>query len=442
MSSKRKKKKLANVPVGQHVASILECLAVDCVLDVGANEGQWAGALRRSGYHGRIVSFEPVKAVFERLQIAAREDPLWDTHCLALGCQDATVALHRTKNSVFSSVLRPSCYAQNRWGDGTEIVSEEIAPLRRLDGLLPLLLNDLATTRLFLKMDTQGFDQQVFDGAKGLLSRIVGLQSELSVIPIYDGMPGWLEALSAFTQQGFSPTEFFPVVRAMPYGVLWEFDCVMIRHARLTAWPVVADAPPVTVVVTAVADSKALRTCLVNIQEQVREFDGELLLMMNMAPAELDTESSRVLEGLCNRLAFEPRIGKSHALNSAVSLSRGAVIAFTDDDAEPLSGWLAALVSPLLAPDRDPALIGCGGQVLPVYPDGATPNWFRRIIERKSTSFLTPRHDLGVVPFDYELDRTPPIGANCAYRREVFTSYHYDPRLGPKLNRSRPTSEQ
>lgn len=186
-----------------------------------------------------------------------------------------------------------------------------------------------------------------------------------------------------------------------------------------------------TVVVTAVTDSKALRACLVNIQEQVREFGGEVLLMMNMAPAELAAESSRALEGLCDRLAFEPRIGKSHALNSAVSLSRGTVIAFTDDDAEPLPGWLAALTSPLLAPDRDPALIGCGGPVLPVYPDGATPDWFRAIIEEKSTSFLTPCHALGAVPFDYEPDWTPPIGANCAYRREVFISYHYDPRLGP-----------
>ena len=84
-------------------------------------------------------------------------------------------------------------------------------------------------------MDTQGFDRQVFDGAKGVLPHIVGLQSELSVIPIYDGMTGWLEALSAFTQVGYSPTGFFPVVRTMPYGVWWEFDCVMVRHVRLTA---------------------------------------------------------------------------------------------------------------------------------------------------------------------------------------------------------------
>ena len=150
MSGKAKKKTFVNDAVGQHVASLIERLAVDCVLDVGANEGQWAAALRRAGYSGRIVSFEPVKQAFERLQVAASEDPIWDTHCLALGPQDGTVALHRTHNSVFSSVLKPSCYAQNRWGDGTEIVAEETAPVRRLDGLLPELLTDLATARLFL----------------------------------------------------------------------------------------------------------------------------------------------------------------------------------------------------------------------------------------------------------------------------------------------------
>lgn len=435
MSGKAKNKRLANDGVEQHVAEIIERLAVDCVLDVGANEGQWAAALRRAGYSGRIISFEPSMVVFQRLQTAAAHDPLWDTHGLALGSQDGTIALHRTHNSVLSSVLNPSRYARSLKVDQANVVAVETVPIRRLDGLLPELLPDLATARLFLKMDTQGFDRQVFEGAKGVLPRIVGLQSELSVFPLYDGMTDWLEALSAFTQAGYSPTGFFPVVRTLPYGVLCEFDCVMVRHARLTATPLTVNEPPVTVVVTAVADSPALRTCLAHVRTQAHELGGEVLLVMNTAPAELSDEARQALEGHCDRLTFEARVGKSHALNTAVSLSRGQVIAFTDDDAEPLPGWLAAITAALLAPDRDAALVGCGGPVLPVYPDGPVPDWFRAMIEGGSTAFLTPRHDLGAVPRDYEVggkaSRSMPPGANCAYRREVFTSYHYEPRLGP-----------
>ena len=42
-------------------------LRVDCVLDVGANVGQFGDMLRTIGYMGTIVSFEPVDATFRTL---------------------------------------------------------------------------------------------------------------------------------------------------------------------------------------------------------------------------------------------------------------------------------------------------------------------------------------------------------------------------------------
>ena len=190
-----------------------------------------------------------------------------------------------------------------------------------------------------------------------------------------------------------------------------------------------------TVVVAAMADSMALRACLSTIQEQAQSLEGEVLLIMNTGSGELAIESRKALEGLCSLLLFEPQIGKSHALNTAVSLSRGTVIAFTDDDAQPQSNWLAALTAPLLALNRDPTLVGCGGPVLPIYPEGPIPNWFLEMVMNKPNNFLTPTHDLGRAPLDYGGNkkgwRTPPLGSNCAYRREIFNSYYYDPELGP-----------
>lgn len=421
----------------RHVAALVESLAVDCVLDVGANEGQWASALRRAGYRGPIISFEPLEAAFERLRAAAENDPQWRVQRVALGAEDGKITFHRTRDSRLSSALTPTRYAQSLFREAVEIVAGEVVPVRRLDGLLPELLPDLATARLFLKIDTQGFDLEVFAGAQGVLSRIVGLQSELSVFPFhYERMPGWLDGLAAYAARGYAPTGFFPLGGTRPpYHVLTEFDWVMVRHRRISAGAPAPDGPPVTVVVTACADSTALRECLGAVREQAHALGGELLLAMNISSTALAAEARHALEALCDRLVFEPRVGKSHALNSAVSLSRGAVIAFTEDDAEPQPGWLAALSAPLLAPDRDPPLVGCGGAVLPVYPQEGMPAWFRPMVEEnqgkaRMTLSLTPVHDLGQLSVDYQ-ERTAPIGANCAYLREVFTSYHYDTRLGP-----------
>jgi len=83
--------------------------------------------------------------------------------------------------------------------------------------------------RPFLKTDTQGFDLRVLDGAHSLLSdRIVGAQVELSVIPIYEAMPEFLEVIASMRQRGFTLTGMFPVEtdRAMR---VYEFDGIFVR---------------------------------------------------------------------------------------------------------------------------------------------------------------------------------------------------------------------
>jgi len=192
--------------------------------------------------------------------------------------------------------------------------------------------------------------------------------------------------------------------------------------------------PTVSVVVTACADSPPLRSCLAQAYEQSRALHGELVLVFNAAEEVLSQQALRELRQLSDALLFEPTPGKSNALNRAVEACRGEVVAFTDDDAEPQPGWLAALTRPLLAPDRAPSLVGCGGPVEPIFPE-ETPSWLRARIESKHTYFLGPRHELGALPIEYSAEDDVrsgiPLGANCAYRREVFSQYRYDPLLGP-----------
>ena len=78
------------------------------------------------------------------------------------------------------------------------------------------------------------------------------------------------------------------------------------------------------------------------------------------------------------RYIFEPRQGKSHAVNTGLATSRGAVVAFTDDDVHVDAGWLEAAVSPLMA---RPDIHYTGGPVFPIW-EAAPPPWlidgFRR----------------------------------------------------------------
>jgi cellulose synthase/poly-beta-1,6-N-acetylglucosamine synthase-like glycosyltransferase len=193
-------------------------------------------------------------------------------------------------------------------------------------------------------------------------------------------------------------------------------------------------APRCTVLVCACEDSEALRSCLATVRKQAEVEDAEVILVLNAQERALDKSAVSRLERLCERVILEPRVGKSNALNRGVSAARGEVIAFTDDDAVPQDGWLARLTRPLLEPDRPLRLVGCGGRVVPVYGE-QPPAWYRTLVGEADTHHLGPRHHLGELPVDYPNPPQgigiAPLGANCAYRREIFDHFSYDPDLGP-----------
>ena len=67
----------AKSPNAQLVA-VLQHFRITCVLDVGANVGQYGSLLREWGYPGRIVSFEPQADAHRALERRAAADPAWE----------------------------------------------------------------------------------------------------------------------------------------------------------------------------------------------------------------------------------------------------------------------------------------------------------------------------------------------------------------------------
>ncbi|WP_234312084.1 FkbM family methyltransferase [Streptomyces griseus] len=211
----------------QHVAAMLEFYGVNCVFDVGANAGQYARRLRRHGYTGRIVSFEPTSGTFAKLQKAAENDPDWWVYNYGLGREDTASTIHTGWNSM-NSVLPPSDYGKDRYLRFAKSETEEIQ-IRRLDGMMEKALDGIADPRPFLKMDTQGYDLEVFAGAGERVKEFVGLQSEVAVLRLYEGSPAMGEAVATYEAGGFGITGMYPVTREANTGRVIEFDCVMMR---------------------------------------------------------------------------------------------------------------------------------------------------------------------------------------------------------------------
>ena len=225
-------KKTKHLSAEHHLRLLTEGLAVDAILDVGANTGQFATLVRSLGYQGYIFSFEPIPELYELLCGKAKTDNKWFVYPVALGSSDGNEDLLVTRDSAFSSFYQPSTYALNRW-ELAKIESRITVDVKRLDTFHAEVLSEFDTHRMFLKMDTQGHDLEVFKGATGVLPKLVGLQSELQVIPAYEQVAGYLSVLDAYSQAGFALTGLYPISRDKETLAVIEFDCFM-KNVRLT----------------------------------------------------------------------------------------------------------------------------------------------------------------------------------------------------------------
>jgi len=212
-----------------HLVRIIDAYHIDTILDVGANEGQFGLHVRSLGFRGRILSFEPVDAAYEKLLKASASDRDWIAFDFALGATPDAAVINVSSSSDFSSILEVNEYARERWRS-SEITHQQKIEIRTLDELVSEGVIE-GNSRLLLKMDTQGYDLEVFRGAKSLLPHVSCMVSELSLIPIYQGMPSYLESLSAFESNGFHVSGMYPVTRNEDL-TLNEVDCVLVNPSR------------------------------------------------------------------------------------------------------------------------------------------------------------------------------------------------------------------
>jgi hypothetical protein len=112
------------------------------------------------------------------------------------------------------------------------VLDTETVTVRTVENFLTEDIKDCAQRRIFLKMDTQGYDLNVFKGAGEKLDFIIGIESEISFMPIYEGMPHYLESLKVYEDAGFVITGLYPISRKNDMAVI-EMDCMMLNKRHL-----------------------------------------------------------------------------------------------------------------------------------------------------------------------------------------------------------------
>jgi FkbM family methyltransferase len=183
----------------EHVV-VLRCLGViRAVVDVGANRGQFALAVRHCLPLATVTSFEPMAAAANDFRNVFHGDTKACVHQTAIGPTAGKATLHISKRDDSSSLL-PILPEQDRIFPGTSEIGTEEVRVSLLAGCISE--SDLEAPSL-LKLDVQGFELEALSGCDSLLHRFAWIYVECSFIELYGGQASADQVVAWLRDRGF-----------------------------------------------------------------------------------------------------------------------------------------------------------------------------------------------------------------------------------------------
>lgn len=215
----------------KQLSTILKLLKIDHVFDIGANEGQFAREIRENGYNGKIVSFEPLTSARKKLLALAEHYPGWQVHeQSAIGDYDGEIEINIANNSVSSSIL-PMLESHSNADKSSAYVGSERVPIFMLDSISNRYFEK--NSNLLIKIDTQGYEWQVLDGARETLKRAQVVLCELTLVPLYHGQRLWKDIVDRLDKQGFMLWALQKGFTNIKTGQSLQIDGIFVRKTKL-----------------------------------------------------------------------------------------------------------------------------------------------------------------------------------------------------------------
>lgn len=206
---------------------IIEANEISVVLDVGANIGQFAKQMRCClGYKNQIISFEPQYSVFSVLENKSKKDDLWSVYNYALGEKNEDIYINISENSGSSSIqnMLPS-HTEN--APKSMYIGKEKIVVKKLDDIYGDICSD--QDKVYMKIDTQGYEKNVLNGANQSLNKINTIQIECSLISLYEGDVLFSDMIVFMKEKGYTPISIEPDFVNSKTGHELQVDCIFHR---------------------------------------------------------------------------------------------------------------------------------------------------------------------------------------------------------------------
>ena len=211
-------------------AKIIQDLDVDLILDVGANAGQYGQLARKLGYSGQIISFEPIQSVFTSLQQTIQGDSKWQAYNYAMGEDNYTTAINVSQNTYSSSILEIDQKHVTAAPESVTAYKEQIQ-VKKLDDVFNEVVKGF--NRPFLKLDVQGFEKKVLEGASQVLRNMCGVQLELSLSTLYTNETTFNDMLIYMRDRNFELVSLENGLADNDTAFLLQADGIFINRGRV-----------------------------------------------------------------------------------------------------------------------------------------------------------------------------------------------------------------
>lgn len=172
---------------------------LECIIDVGANIGQFALAANKFYPNATIHSFEPVPSSFTTLVENVKNIPNVNIYNVALGDISDNISFYQNAHSHASSVLEVSNFQKSSVPKTKNFHKIEVQCWRLDDFSFKIPIKGPT----LLKLDVQGFEKNVLIGAQKLLAQIDYIVLETSFISMYKNEPLFDEMHSFLKTLGF-----------------------------------------------------------------------------------------------------------------------------------------------------------------------------------------------------------------------------------------------
>lgn len=205
---------------------LMNFYGINLVFDIGANKGQYAKEIIEAGYKGRIVSFEPLSLAFASLKEFSAKYSGWEAEKLAIGDRNGMTDINISENLYSSSILNITSISTIN-APASRYVGKESVKITTVDTILDKYKT--ASDTLFVKLDVQGYEKIVLDGAKTSMNKITGFQLELSLYELYEDSSLYTDLINYLDGFGFTLMFLEPGFLDPVSGKLLQMDGIFFR---------------------------------------------------------------------------------------------------------------------------------------------------------------------------------------------------------------------